>query len=53
MCICLGKSLTASAQAKLLAHRSKFTFNGIEYALLMYKIIMWLTTMDSVASILS
>ena len=50
VCICLGKSLTASAQAKLLACRAKFTFNGVEYAPLMYKIIMRLTTMDSVAT---
>ena len=50
MCICLGKSLTAAAQAKLLAHRSEFTFDDVEYAPLMYKIIMRLTTMDSVAT---
>ncbi len=51
MCICLGKSLTAAAQAKLLAHSSEFTFNDVEYAPLMYKIIMRLTTMmDSVAT---
>ena len=50
MCICLGKTLTASAQAKLLACRSEFTFDGVEYAPLMYKIIMRLTTMDSVAT---
>jgi hypothetical protein len=50
MCICLGKSLTASAQAKLLACRTQFTFHGVEYAPLMYKIIMGLTIMDSVAT---
>ena len=50
MCICLSKSLTAAAQAKLLAHRSEFTFDDVEYAPLMYKIIMRLTTMDSVAT---
>ena len=44
MCICLGKSLTAAAQAKLLAHRSEFTFDDVKYAPLMYKIIMRLTT---------
>ena len=50
MCICLGKSLTTSTQAKLLACHAELTFNGIEYAPLMYKIIMQLTTMDSVAT---
>ena len=50
MCACLSKTLTASAQAKLLACHSEFTFDGIEYAPLMYKIIMRLTTMDSVAT---
>ena len=50
MCIWIGKSLTAAAQAKLLAHRSEFTFDDVEYAPLMYKIIMQLTTMDSVAT---
>lgn len=32
MAICLMKSLTAAAQAKLLACRSEFTFDGVEYA---------------------
>jgi hypothetical protein len=50
MCTCLRKSLTASAQAKLLAICSEFRFNGVEYAPLMYKIIMRLTTMDSFAT---
>jgi hypothetical protein len=35
MCICLSKSLTAAAQAKLLSHHSKFTFDDVEYAPLM------------------
>jgi hypothetical protein len=50
MCICLAKSLTADAQARLLAHRSQFTFDDVEYALLMFKVIMRLATMDSVAT---
>jgi hypothetical protein len=50
MCICLSKSLTAAAQAKLLACRSEFTFDDVEYGPLMYKVIMRLTTMDSVAT---
>ena len=50
MYICLGKSLNASAQAKLLVCHAEFTLDGVEYTPLMYKIIMWLTTMDSVAT---
>jgi len=50
MAICLMKTLTAGAQAKLLACRSEFTFDDVEYAPMMYKIIMRLTTMDSVAT---
>jgi hypothetical protein len=30
VCICLGKSLTISTQAKLLACHTKFTFDGVE-----------------------
>ena len=50
MCACLSKTLTADAKTKLLAHRSDFTFDGVKYAPLMYKVIMRLTTMDSVAT---
>jgi hypothetical protein len=50
MCACLSKSLTADAKAKLLAHRSDFTFDGVKYVPLMYKVIMRLATMDSVAT---
>jgi hypothetical protein len=51
MNICLTKSLTADAQARLLTYRNKYTFDGVEYAPLMYKIIMRLVTIDSVATI--
>jgi hypothetical protein len=50
MCACLSKTLTADAKTKLLAHHSDFTFDGVEYAPLMYKVIMRLATMDSVAT---
>jgi hypothetical protein len=50
MCACLSKTLTADAKTKLLAHRSNFTFNGVEYAPVMYKVIMRLATMDSIAT---
>jgi hypothetical protein len=50
MSICLAKSLMADAQARLLTHRNEYTFDGIEYAPLMYKIIMRLATIDSAAT---
>ncbi len=50
MCACLSKTLTADAKAKLLAHRSNFTFDSVKYTPLMYKVIMRLTTMDSIAT---
>jgi hypothetical protein len=48
--VCLGKSLTAEAQARLLTYRNEYTFNGVEYAPLKYKIIMRLATIDTVAT---
>ncbi len=50
MSICLAKLLTAAAQARLLTYRNKYTFDGVEYTPLMYKIIMRLATIDSVAT---
>jgi hypothetical protein len=50
MSMCLNKSLTASAKASLLTYHNEYTFDGVEYAPLMYKIIMHLTTIDNVAT---
>ncbi len=50
MSICLAKSLTADAQARLLTYRNKYTFDGVRYAPLMYKIIMRLATIDFVST---
>jgi hypothetical protein len=50
MSIRLAKSLTADAQARLLIYRNKYMFGGVEYAPLMYKIIMRLATIHSVAT---
>jgi hypothetical protein len=50
MSICLAKLLMAAAQARLLTYWNKYTFDGVEYAPLMYKIIMRLVTIDSVAT---
>jgi hypothetical protein len=50
MSICLAKFLTADAQARLLTYCNKYTFEGVKYAPLMYKIIMRLATINSVAT---
>jgi hypothetical protein len=50
MSICLAKSLTADAQARLLTYRNEYTFDGVKYTPLMYKIIMRLATINSVAT---
>ncbi len=50
MCMCLNKLLTASVKASLLTYHSKYTFDGVEYSPLMYKVIMHLATIDSVAT---
>jgi len=46
--ICLASSLMAEAQARLLTYHNEYTFNGVEYAPLMYKITMRLATIDSI-----
>ncbi len=50
MVICLASSLTAEAQTRLLTYHNKYTFNGVEYAPLLYKIIMRLATINSIAT---
>jgi hypothetical protein len=50
MAICLASSLMAEAQARLLTYRNEYTFNGVEYAPRLYKIIMRLASIDSVAT---
>jgi hypothetical protein len=50
MAICLASSVTAEAQVRLLTYRNKYTFDGVEYAPLLYKIIMRLATINSVAT---
>ncbi len=50
MATCLAKSLTADVQACLLTYRKEYTFEGVEYAPLMYKVIMRLATIDTVAT---
>jgi hypothetical protein len=50
MAVCLASSLTAEAQARLLTYCNKYTFDGVEYAPLLYKIIMRLATINSIAT---
>lgn len=50
MAICLAKSLTAEASSKLLVFRTEYTFDDVEYAPLMYKIIMRIATIDTIAT---
>jgi hypothetical protein len=47
MSICLAKTQMANAQARLLTYWNKYTFDGVEYAPHMYKIIMRLATINS------
>ncbi len=50
MSVCLAKSLMADAQARLLTYRKDYLIEGIKCAPLMYKVIMRLATIDSVAT---
>jgi hypothetical protein len=50
MSICLTKSFTADAQARLLTYRKDYLIGNVECAPLMYKVIMRLATIDSVAT---
>jgi hypothetical protein len=50
MSICLANPLMADAQERLLTYQNKYTFDGVEYAPLTYKIIMRLATINSVAT---
>ncbi len=47
---CLSNSLSMEAKVQLRTYRKDYTFDGIEYALLMYKVIMSLATIDSIAT---
>ncbi len=50
MAQCLRKSLTVAALARLEPYQNQYLFNSIEYGPMMYKIIMRLATIDSVAT---
>ncbi len=51
MGICLLKLLTGEAQARLLTYHKDYLIDEVECAPLMYKVIMRLATIDSVATI--
>jgi hypothetical protein len=50
MSICLAKLLTADTQARLLTYRKDYLIGDVKCAPLMYKVIMRLATIDSVAT---
>ena len=50
MAQCLKKSLTVALLARLEPYQAQYLFNGVEYAPLLYKVIMCLATIDSVAT---
>jgi hypothetical protein len=47
---CLSNSLSMEAKVRLLTYWNNYTFDGVEYAPLMYKVIMRLATIDSIAT---
>ncbi len=47
---CLSNLLSMEAKVRLLTYRKDYTFDGVEYAPLMYKVIMRLATIDSIAT---
>ncbi len=50
MCDCLSNSLSMEAKVRLLTYRNNYTFDRVEYAPLMYKVIMRLATIDLIAT---
>ena len=47
---CLSNSISKEAKVRLLTCRNDYTFYGVEYAPLMYKVIMCLATINSIAT---
>ena len=50
MAQCLLKSLTPAAKTYLQVYQSQYTFDGVEYGPLIYKKIMQMATINSVAT---
>jgi hypothetical protein len=50
MANCLENLLSLAAKVCLLTYRNEYTFDGVEYAPVMYKVIMHLATIDFIAT---
>ena len=50
MSMCLANSLSKTAKETLLTYENEYIFDNVEYAPLMYKVIMRLATIDSIAT---
>ncbi len=50
MANCLSNSLSLTAKVRLLTYRNEYTFDGVEYAPVMHKVIMCLATINSIAT---
>ncbi len=50
MANCLANLLSLAAKVRLLTYCKEYTFNGVEYAPVIYKVIMCLLTIDSIAT---
>ena len=48
--LCLRATLTDEASARLQPYAAEYTFNGVVYSPMLYKVIMRLATIDSVAT---
>ncbi len=48
--MCLANSLSLTAKVHLLTYKNEYIFDGVEYTPLMYKVIMRLATIKSVAA---
>ncbi len=47
---CLSNLLSMEAKVRLLTYQNDYTFDGVEYAPLMYKVIMRLATINLIAT---
>jgi hypothetical protein len=47
---CLANLLSLAAKVHLLTYHNEYTLDGVEYAPVMYKVIMHLATIDSIAT---
>jgi hypothetical protein len=50
MANCLANSLLLAAKVRILTYCNEYTFDDVEYAPVMYKVIMCLATIDSIAT---